>query len=147
MSASSRSNLQKGDYRCVQSKISCVLDTVGLDDEWLCSRTDRGPAGLDERNRQGHGAIVAMAKKELPFDAAVVNASASTISGNLEKVKDFFPDGSFAGPPETWAKPEISQDRAGFDQARMKAHEAAVAMAGVAEESQLGAGLGALGEG
>ena len=93
------------------------------------------------------GAIVAMAKKESPFDAAVVNASASTISGNLEKAKDFFPDGSFAGPPETWAKPEISQDRAGFDQARMKAHEAAVAMAGVTEESQLGAALGALGEG
>ena len=93
------------------------------------------------------GAIVAMAKKESPFDAALVNASASTISGNLEKVKDFFPDGSFAGPPETWAKPEISQDRAGFDQARMKAHEAAVAMAGVAEESQLGAALGTLGEG
>ncbi|MDP9137230.1 MAG: cytochrome c, partial [Pseudomonadota bacterium] len=83
------------------------------------------------------GAIVAMAKKESPFDAAVAKASATTISGNLEKAKDVFPDGSFEGPPETWAKAEIAQDRAGFEQARMNAHEAATAMAGITEESQL----------
>lgn len=92
------------------------------------------------------GAIVAIAKKEAPFDAAVVNASATTISGNLEKVKDLFPDGSFEGPPETWAKPAIGEDRAGFDERRMKAHDEAVAMAGVAEEAQLEPALGALGK-
>ena len=92
------------------------------------------------------GAIVAIAKKEAAFDAAVINTSASTISGNLEKVKDLFPDGTFEGPPETWAKPEIAQDRETFETGRMKAHEAAVAMAGVTEESQLEAALNTLGE-
>lgn len=93
------------------------------------------------------GAIVAMAKKEAPFDAAVINASAATISGNLEKVKELFPDGSFEGPPETWAKPQITQNRDTFEQGRRKAHEAAAAMAGVTEESQLESALGTLGQG
>jgi cytochrome c556 len=120
----------------------------------LASMTNSSAAGpIEDRQAlmkgvgKAIGAIVAMAKKEAPFDAAVINTSATTISGNLEKVKDLFPDGSFEGPPETWAKPAIAEDRAGFDQARMKAHEAAVAMAAIAEESQLEAALGTLGDG
>lgn len=93
------------------------------------------------------GALAAIAKKEAPFDAAVVKENADIIAAKFEAAKTLFPDGSEKGAVETYAKPDIWSDRAGFDAALAKAHEAAVAMAAVTEESQFGAALGALGNG
>ena len=93
------------------------------------------------------GALAAIAKGEAPFDAAVVKENASTIAAKLEAYKDMFPEGSQKGGKETWAKPEAWTDRAGFEAARRKAHDAAVALAAVSNESQFGSALGALGDG
>jgi len=93
------------------------------------------------------GKLAAIAKGEAPFDAGVVKENASTIATKLEAYKDMFPEGSQKGAKETWAKPEAWTDRAGFEAARMKAHDAALALAAVTDESKFGAALGALGNG
>ena len=52
----------------------------------------------------------AIAKKQAPFDVAVVRASATTIADNLKKAAGLFPAGSGGG--ESQAKPEIWTDAA-----------------------------------
>ena len=74
----------------------------------------------------------AIAKKQTPFDAAVVKASATTISENLKKAHELFPAGSDGG--ESRAKAEIWTDRAGFDKQMKDAQAAAVALQSVTEE-------------
>jgi cytochrome c556 len=76
----------------------------------------------------------AIAKKQAPFDAAVVNAKATTIADNLKKAATLFP-----------AKPEIWTDAAGFDKSMKDAHAAAVALQAVKDEAAFGAALGTLG--
>jgi cytochrome c556 len=88
------------------------------------------------------GAIV---KKQAPFDAEVVKASAETIADRLNKAADLFPDGSDKGDVETWAKPEIWSDRENFQKTLKAATAAAVAMQSVKEEAAFGPALGALG--
>ena len=85
----------------------------------------------------------AIAKKQAPFDAAVVTASATTIADNLKKAATLFPAGSGGG--ESKAKPEIWTDAAGFDQQMKDAHAAAVALQSVKDEAAFGPALGALG--
>jgi cytochrome c556 len=85
----------------------------------------------------------AMAKKEAPFDAAAVKASATTIADNLKKAATLFPAGSGGG--ESRAKPEIWTDAAAFDKAMKDAHAAALALQGVKDEAAFGPALGALG--
>ncbi len=75
----------------------------------------------------------AIAKKQAPFDAAVVTASATTIAENLKKAHALFPAGSDGG--ESRAKPEIWSDRAGFDKEMKDAQAAAVALSSVKEEA------------
>lgn len=89
--------------------------------------------------------LAAIAKKQQPFDAAVVKAEAEKAAAAFEKAKDLFPEGSDKGEKETYAKPEIWTDRATFDADLNKAHEAAVAMAAVTEEAQFMPALQALG--
>lgn len=92
-------------------------------------------------------ALAAIAKKEAPFDAAVVNKNASLIAANLEAAKSMFPKGSEKGEKETWAKPEIWSDMAGFEAALGTAIDAAKKLAAVSDESKFLPGLKALGGG
>ena len=85
----------------------------------------------------------AIAKKQVPFDAAAVKASATTIAENLEKAAKLFPAGSGGG--ESKARPEIWTDAAGFEKAMKDAHAAAVALQSVKDEAAFGPALGALG--
>ncbi len=91
------------------------------------------------------GALAAIAKKEAPFDAGVVNSNATALADNVKAAKDHFPEGSATGDKETWAKAEIWQNKADFDAKADKAVEAAMAMAAVTAEADFGAALGALG--
>ncbi len=85
----------------------------------------------------------AIAKKQAPFDAAVVKASATTIADNLKKAATLFPAGSGGG--ESLAKPEIWSDAAGFGQTMKDARAAAVALQSVSDEAAFLPGLKALG--
>jgi len=87
----------------------------------------------------------AIAKKEAPFDAAVVKKNATTIADNLKKAATLFPAGSGGG--ESMAKPEIWTDAAGFEKAMKDAHAAAVALQAVSDEAAYRPALGALGAG
>ncbi len=89
--------------------------------------------------------LAAIAKKEQPFDAAVVKANADTMAANFEKAKALFPEGSEKGAKETWAKPDIWTDKATFEAGLSKAHEAAVAMAAVTDQAQFMPALQQLG--
>lgn len=91
------------------------------------------------------GALAAIAKKEAPFDAGVVNTNATSLGDNVKQAKAHFPDGSATGDKETWAKSEIWQNKADFDAKADKAVEAAMQMASVTAEANFGAALGALG--
>ena len=84
-----------------------------------------------------------IAKKQAPFDAAVVKASATTIADNLKKAATLFPAGSGGG--ESKAKPEIWTDAAGFEKGMKDAHAAAVALQSVKDEAAFGPALGAVG--
>jgi cytochrome c556 len=91
------------------------------------------------------GALAAIAKKQAPFDAAVVEKSAGAIAGELEKAATLFPPGSESGETETWAKAEVWSDPEGFAKALKASREAALAMKTVTAESDFGAALGRLG--
>jgi len=92
-------------------------------------------------------ALGAMAKKQAPFDPAVVKSSAETIADSLKQAAELFPEGSGAGDVETWAKPEIWSDRTEFDHTLQSAHAAAVDLQSVTDEAALMPALGALGNG
>lgn len=92
-------------------------------------------------------ALAAIAKKEAPFDAAVVQKNGGRIAELLEKAAGLFPEGSDRGEVETWAKAEIWSDAQGFTKALDQAHDAAVAMKGVSKEAAFAPALGRLGSG
>ena len=89
----------------------------------------------------------AIAKKEQPFDAGVVQASAAKIADHLATAADLFPEGSDAGDVETLAKPEIWTDRATFDTTLESTRQAAVAMQAVSSADAFPPALGKLGNG
>lgn len=88
-------------------------------------------------------ALGAIAKKQAPFDAAVVKANATTIADNLKLASTLFPAGSGGG--DSRAKPEIWTDAAGFEKTMKDAQAAAVALQSVPDEAAFGPALGALG--
>jgi cytochrome c556 len=88
-------------------------------------------------------ALGAIAKKQAPFDAAVVKANATTIADNLKLASTLFPAGSVGG--DSRAKPEIWTDAAGFEKTMKDAQAAAVALQSVPDEAAFGPALGALG--
>jgi cytochrome c556 len=87
--------------------------------------------------------LAAIAKKQVPFDAAAVKANATTIADSLKKAQGLFPAGS--GGDESRAKPEIWTDAAGFEKEMKDAHAAAVALQAVKDEAAFAPALGALG--
>jgi len=119
----------------------------------IAGATATGTTAIKERHEamedigQAMKALAAIAKKEAPFDAGVVKASAETIANLLEKAADLFPDGSDKGDVETWAKAEIWTDRENFNKDLQSAHAAAVEMQSVTDEAAFGAALGAVGNG
>jgi adenylosuccinate lyase len=87
--------------------------------------------------------LAAIAKKEAPFDAAVVKTNATTIAENLEKASGHFPAGSGGG--QSRAKAEIWSDAAGFEKSMKDAVAAATALQSVKDEAAYGAAFGAVG--
>ena len=89
--------------------------------------------------------LAAIAKKEAPFDAGVVEKNAGIIAEALTRSADLFPEGSDKGAIETWAKPEIWSDYADFKEKLETAEAEAVALQSVALETAFGPALGKLG--
>ncbi len=87
----------------------------------------------------------AIAKKEAPFEAGVVEHNAGIIADALKKAAALFPAGSDKGDVETWSMPEIWSDRADFDQKLEAAEVEAVALRSVSVESAFLPALGKLG--
>ena len=109
-----------------------------------------------EAVRDGMMTLGSIAKKEQPFDAEVVKASAASIADHLAKAAELFPEGSGEGgvakillmvEGQTWAKPEIWTDRAHFDEILESTHQAAVELQSVTEASAFPPALGKLGNG
>ena len=90
-------------------------------------------------------ALGAIARKEAPFEAAVVRQNAETIASGLAAVAELFPEGSDRGAIETWARPEIWANRADFDAKRTAAHAAATDLAAVTDEAAFAPALGRVG--
>ncbi|HSL16823.1 MAG TPA: cytochrome c [Methylomirabilota bacterium] len=95
--------------------------------------------------RDGMMTLGAIAKKQQPFDAGVVQAAAAKIAGHLERAAELFPENSGSGDVETWAKPEIWSDRERFDATMASSHQAAVDLQSVTEAEAFPPALGALG--
>ena len=87
--------------------------------------------------------LIGMARKEAPFDAAVVKKNSTMILEKLKEAHGLFPEGSGGG--DSRAKPEIWTDRAGFDQAMKDAQAATAALATVTDEAAFGPAIKTLG--
>jgi cytochrome c556 len=90
--------------------------------------------------------LAAIAKKEAPFDAGVVEKNAGAITHALKKAADLFPEGSDTGDVETWAKPEIWSDGADFLEKLETAEVEAIALQSVTVETAFPPALGKLGD-
>ncbi|HSN57013.1 MAG TPA: cytochrome c, partial [Candidatus Sulfomarinibacteraceae bacterium] len=88
-----------------------------------------------------------IAKKQQPFDAAVVQANAATIAENLAQAAQLFPEGSDTGEVQTWAKAEIWTNRGQFEQFLESTRQAAVDLQSVTEAEAFPPALGRLGNG
>jgi cytochrome c556 len=97
--------------------------------------------------RDGMMALAAIAKKEKPFDAAVVHANAVKIAEHLENSTALFPEGSETGDAETTAKPEIWTNREHFEELFESTIQAAIELQSVTEASAFPPALGKLGTG
>jgi cytochrome c556 len=87
----------------------------------------------------------AIAKKEKPFDAEVVHASAAAIAEKLAHSADLFPEGSDQGEAETDAKAEIWTNREQFDTFLEASRQAAIDMQSVSTAEEFPPALGKLG--
>src|SRR3954465_15550391 len=112
-------NWKKVTGVCVGLAATAVLvgtSLAGLPDDRESTMKDIG---------KNFKALVQMSKGE--FDAASAAQHGNAIAADLEKFKGLFPDGSQAGDKQ--AKPEIWTDRAGFEEKRTAAVNAATALA------------------
>jgi cytochrome c556 len=89
--------------------------------------------------------LAAIAKKQAPFDAGVVESNAATIAEGLKRAAGLFPEDSDQGEVETWAQPEVWSDPSDFAKKFEKAEAAALAMGSVTVESAFAPALGELG--
>jgi len=97
--------------------------------------------------KDGMMTLGAIAKKEQPFDAKVVHASAAKIDEHLAKTEALLPEGSSEGEAQTWSKPEIWTDRENFDKIMGSTRQAAVEMQSVTDAKAFMPALGKLGTG
>lgn len=89
--------------------------------------------------------LVAIAKKQKPFDAALVKRSAEAIAAHLKAAEPNFSAGSEKGSVQTFAKAAVWSDAAGFAAAMKASRDAAAAMTGVADEAAFGPAMKVLG--
>ena len=93
------------------------------------------------------GTFAAIAKKEQPFDAEVVQSSAAKMAEHLAQSSQLFPEGSDKGETQTWAKPEIWSNRGHFDELMESTRQAAIDMQSVTEVEAFMPALGKIGSG
>lgn len=84
-----------------------------------------------------------MAKGAMAYDAAAVSEAGNAMAEHFAKLATLVPEGSISD--ESYAKPEIWQDMAGFTAAREKAEAAAKSLAATSDEAGFKAALGDLG--
>lgn len=112
-----------------------------------------GTEAIKQRQKEMEGvydamkAFAAIAKKEQPFDAEVVQAAGESMAEHLAKAAELFPDGSAEGDVQTWAKPEIWSEREQFDELMKSTHLAAIEIQSVADAEAFMPALGKLGNG
>lgn len=115
-----------------------------------------GPADDAIKGRQGcmksHGAemgvMVPMMKGEKPYDKAAIDAAlAATATACADWAKWWGPDTQKGETLETWAKPEIWTDAAGFEAAGGAWYQANEAVKAAADEAAFKAAFPALGQG
>ena len=87
--------------------------------------------------------LAGIAKKETPFDAALVEKNAGVVVLNLEKASKLFVEGTGGG--DSRAKPEIWTDKAAFDKAMSDGIAAAKALQAVKDEAAFGPAFRAVG--
>jgi cytochrome c556 len=79
-------------------------------------------------------ALSAIAKKEAPFDAAVVGTNAGIVADKLQEASALFPAGSEGGR----SKPEVWSDREAFEKMLKDSQAAAAALKTVKDEAAFG---------
>jgi cytochrome c556 len=133
--------------RSTFSILAALLLTLAVAPLAVATESDPIQARQDAMEGVGDAmkALSAIAKKQAPFDAAVVQKNAKTIAGHLESVQKLFPVGSDKGGIETWAKAEIWANRADFDAKLKSAHLAAIGLGEVGDEAAYMPALGKLG--
>lgn len=144
-------NPRSEEYKMIGSKIriwSAIAVTLVFT---VSAAAMTGTEAIKERQKAMEGVkegimtLGSIAKKEQPFDAEVVKASAAKIADNLAHAGELFPEGSEAGEAQTWAKAEIWADKEKFDTMLQSAHQAAVDMQSVTEAEAFPPALGKLG--
>jgi cytochrome c556 len=91
--------------------------------------------------------LVPMMKGEKPYDAAAVSAAMAEAEAGCSQWAEFWPEDSMKGSVETWSKPEIWSDKAGFEEASNKAYAALQALKATTDEAGFKAAFPAVGEG
>lgn len=89
--------------------------------------------------------LVAIAKKEAPFDAEVVAKSSATMVAALTEAEKHFPEGSASGDVETWAMETVWTQPDGFRKHFDDAKAAAAAMEKVTDAAAFPAAMGQIG--
>ncbi|NJM31009.1 MAG: cytochrome c [Rhizobiales bacterium] len=93
------------------------------------------------------GVAVPMMKGEKPYDAAAVTAAIDAAGAGCANWAEFWPEDSMKGTVETYAKPEIWSDKAGFEAAGNKSYTAMQALKTTADEAAFKAAFPAVGDG
>ena len=126
-----------------------ILASVALVLALTASASKAGPIEdrqeLMKANGQSAKVLGEMAQGKSPFDAAVVKEHGDGLAARFDKARGLFVPGTEQGPPETYAKPEVFTDAAGFGAALDQAIQASQAVAAVTDQAQLGAAMGDLG--
>jgi cytochrome c556 len=94
------------------------------------------------------GVAVPIVKGEKPYDAEAIKTAFAGIDAACADWANFWTEDSMKGTSvETWAKPEIWSDKAGFEKAGGAAYEAGQALRAAADEASFKAAFGAFGGG
>jgi len=102
-----------------------MAEAAGSPDDAIKARQEEMKA-----NSKAMGALVSILKGETPYDAAKVKSSVDAIAaaGAAADSASAWDAAAQTGTIETWAKPEVWTDAAGFDAARQKLSTALAAL-------------------
>jgi cytochrome c556 len=93
------------------------------------------------------GVLVPMMKGEKPYDAAAVTAAMAESEAGCGLWAEFWPEDSMKGTIESYSKPEIWSDKAGFEKASNDAYAALQALKATTDEAGFKAAFPAVGNG